>query len=122
MKEGLRTRMAQEQESAVKEIEKFAPSLNVYTYYTTMKNREEATNNLRSADVVITTPHMVMPHSLLENVHWHRLIMDEAHLLSGSTTSTCRHRVMTYKTDFMWLGERRPRARAVRADPPWRAG
>ena len=101
-----------------KEIEKFAPSLNVYTYYTTMKNREEATNNLRSADVVITTPHMVMPRSLLENVHWHRLIMDEAHLLSSGTTSSKLSALMRYQTDFIWLGAHHDQSTAPRSASP----
>ena len=82
----------------------FAPNLAVCTYYGDGKKKNDGLANLRTMDVLITTPHMAMPPLLLANMHIHRLVIDEAHLLSaGSTTAQKVGALSKYKTDFMWL-------------------
>ena len=86
------------------EMKKFAPSLEVYTYYKSRENHEKALRNLRTADVILTTPHQNLPAALIKNMHVHRLVLDEAHLLSdrSSTTSSKLSALRQIKTDFTW--------------------
>jgi len=86
------------------EMKKFAPSLEVYTYYKSRENHEKALRNLRTADVILTTPHQNLPAALIKNMHVHRLVLDEAHLLSdnSSTTSNKLSALRQIKTDFTW--------------------
>lgn len=49
-------------------------SLTVCTYYGDGKKKGEALKRLRELDVLITTPHMLMPQHFLENVSAHRLV------------------------------------------------
>eukprot|EP00900_Chrysochromulina_parva_P017403 jgi/Chrpa1/25664/Chrysochromulina_OHIO_Genome00026479-RA len=85
-------------------MKKFAPSLEVYTYYKSRENHEKALRNLRTADVILTTPHQSLPAALIKNMHVHRLVLDEAHLLSdrSSTTSSKLSALRQIKTDFTW--------------------
>jgi hypothetical protein len=57
------------------ELKKFAPGLNVCTFYGNGKKKEAGLKALRSMDVLITTPHMNMPSHLLDNMHIHRLVV-----------------------------------------------
>ena len=86
------------------EMKKFAPSLEVYTYYKSRENHEKALRNLRTADVILTTPHQNLPAALTKNMHVHRLVLDEAHLLSdtSSTTSNKLSALCKIKTDYTW--------------------
>ena len=57
-------------------------------YYGDGKKKTAGLNELRDLDVLLTTPHMNMPEYLLANMKIHRLCVDEAHLLHGSTTAS----------------------------------
>jgi hypothetical protein len=62
------------------EIAKFAPSLRVQTYYATAAKKQAALANLRSTDILITTPHMKFPDGLLERITLHRCALSPQHL------------------------------------------
>jgi len=89
------------------EIAKFAPDLEVHTYYADKKSKQMALKKLRSADIVLTTPHMFkdgeLSPALLRNVQWHRLIIDESHLLSQGSTSHKILSICAIKTNHCWL-------------------
>ena len=74
-------------------------------YYGDNKKKSEGLKALRSMDVLLTTPHMSMPDGLLRNMRVHRLVVDEAHLLaeSGSTTHSKLGTLSQYQASFVWL-------------------
>ena len=55
------------------ELRKYAPNLEVHTYYATKENKARALRRLRQCDVLVTTPHMIWPEFLLENIEVRRL-------------------------------------------------
>ncbi len=86
------------------EVKKFAPGLVVRTYYASKALKDSALKGLRDADVLITTPHMVMPTALKRNVVFHRIVVDEAHLLGDGSTTTCKLPALCeYKRPRVWL-------------------
>ena len=90
----------------VDELKRFAPTLDVRTYYGgAAKDKQKTLNELRSIDVLVTTPHMVMPSGFKQNVRTHRLIIDEAHLLDdrSSSTSSKASALARYKSNYTWL-------------------
>ena len=50
------------------EMKKFAPSLKVHVFYSDAGQKRAALSELREADALITTPHMVLPHGLAEKI------------------------------------------------------
>ena len=85
------------------EIVKFAPSLKVHVFYSDAAKKAKALQELREADVLITTPHMVLPHGLAKKISVHRLIMDEAHLLAkGSSTHAKAAALRQYIAPRKW--------------------
>lgn len=42
---------------------------------------------LRASDVLISTPHMKFPHKLIEKIKFHRVVLDESHLLAHSSSA-----------------------------------
>jgi hypothetical protein len=96
------------------ELRKFAPSLKVCMYYGDGKKKTQGLSELRSVDVLLTTPHMSMPAHLLSNMRAHRLVIDEAHLLAaGSTTAQKLGSLSLYQASNVWLVTGAPaRARA----------
>ena len=59
--------------------------------------------NLREMDVLITTPHMILPNGLERKMSVHRLVMDEAHLLTkGSTTHSKLGHLQKYIAGRKW--------------------
>ena len=86
------------------EVKKFAPGLVVHTYYASKALKDSALLGLRDADVLITTPHMTMPAALKRNVVFHRIVVDEAHLLGDGSTTTCKLPALCeYKSPRVWL-------------------
>jgi hypothetical protein len=86
------------------EFAKFAPGLKVHVFYNDAKAKATALAELRDADVLITTPHMALPHGIATKMRVHRLIMDEAHLLAkGSTTHSKIGTLKGYSADRKWL-------------------
>ena len=68
---------------------KFAPGLKIMMYYAlTEQKKKNVVKHLRDFDVVITTPHIKMPEPIVQNVKFHRLVIDEAHLLDWSGAGT----------------------------------
>ena len=86
------------------EVKKYAPGLNVHQWYNDLRKKETALEELRDADVLITTPHMILPYDLQKKISFHRLIMDESHLLaSGSgTTSGKLNALQGYQATLKW--------------------
>ena len=46
------------------EIRKWAPKLNTHVWYADAAKKAKALKELREADVLITTPHMILPNEL----------------------------------------------------------
>ena len=68
---------------------KFAPGLKVLMYYNlTQQKKKNVVTNLRDYDVIVTTPHLKLPEPIVQNVKFHRLVIDESHLLEQSGAGT----------------------------------
>ena len=87
------------------EIKKFAPGLAVHTLYNGAgQGRAAALMHLRTADVLITTPHATWPDELLgEHGRVHRLVVDESHLLNGSSWRAQMRKLMSVPASHTWL-------------------
>ena len=87
------------------EIKKFAPTLRVCQYYANGANKKQGLAELRDVDILLTTPHMSFPPYLIRNMRFHRLVVDEAHLLaqSSSTTASKLGALSEYQADSVWL-------------------
>ena len=71
------------------EIVKFAPGLRVLMYYNlTQQKKKNVVLNLRDYDVIVTTPHLKLPAPIVQNVKFHRLVIDESHLLERGGAGT----------------------------------
>ena len=71
------------------EIVKFAPGLKVLMYYNlTQQKKKNVVTNLRDYDCIVTTPHLKLPEPIVQNVKFHRLVVDESHLLEQSGAGT----------------------------------
>ena len=53
-------------------------------YNLTQQKKKNVVTNLRDYDVVVTTPHLKLPEPIVQNVKFHRLVIDESHLLEQS--------------------------------------
>lgn len=70
-----------------REIEKFAPSLDVLPYHG--PNRHELQSELGGADVVLTSyPILVRDEEVLTNERWHFVVLDEAHVIKNRSSQT----------------------------------
>jgi len=89
------------------EIAKFAPGLKILTHFgLSGKKRDQAFQKLRDYDVLLTTPHITMPPAVVSNVHFHRMVVDEAHLLELHGVGTMGGKADTlnrYNTNNLWL-------------------
>ena len=63
------------------ELTRFAPNLTLRTLYGSA-GKEVTKDNIGHADVLLTTPHTKMPVAA-DDVVFHRLIIDEAHLFDA---------------------------------------
>ena len=85
------------------EITQHAPNLNVHMFYNDAKKKAAALKGLREADILITTPHMILPNDLAHKMSIHRMIIDESHLLAhGSTTHSKLGALQAYKAGRKW--------------------
>ena len=57
-------------------------------YNLTQQKKKNVVTNLRDYDVVVTTPHLKLPEPIVQNVKFHRLVVDESHLLEQSGAGT----------------------------------
>ena len=66
-----------------------------------------ALQQLRDVDVLITTPHMNFPHELQAAVKFHRIVVDESHLLDAekavSTIPSKLEALLRFQTSNLWL-------------------
>ena len=89
------------------ELAKFAPGLKILTHFgLSGKKRDQAFEKLRDYDVLLTTPHITMPPAVVANVRFHRMVVDEAHLLEVSGVGTMGGKadtLMKYNTKNLWL-------------------
>ena len=53
-------------------------------YNLTQQKKKNVVTNLRDYDVIVTTPHLKLPEPIVQNVKFHRLVIDESHLLEQS--------------------------------------
>ena len=53
--------------------------------------------------MLLTTPHMLFPDGFLRNFKPHRLIIDEAHLLSAGSTASKLPALMKFQAERVWL-------------------
>lgn len=88
------------------EVRRFAPNLRVETFYSNggagaAKRKESALRNLKEADVLITTPHMNFG-DLKRRMHFHRLVVDESHLLGGRGIDMPLGSVIKFSADHVW--------------------
>ena len=76
----------------VREIERFAPSLKVHVNHGPERARGESFREIvRACDVVITTYGLVSrDRDTLVNVHWHRVVLDEAQYIKNPPTKQTR--------------------------------
>ena len=93
---------------------KFAPGLKVLMYYNlTLAKKKNVVAHLREYDVIVTTPHIKLPQPILRNVKFHRLVVDESHLLEQSGAGT-----MSGRTDtLIGYQVRRPKLAPTAAPP-----
>jgi hypothetical protein len=90
------------------EISKFAPSLSVQVIYAmSAAAKKAALQRLRTCDVLLTTPHMIgtangVSASLLASMRFHRLVVDESHLLSTNAMGAKLPSLRTIKTERIW--------------------
>ena len=83
------------------EVAKFGPQLKVAMLYNSHKAK--ALRELKSLDVLITTPHMGIPDYLGGRIH--RLILDESHLYehgSGDSMSGKRDHLLQWNPSTIW--------------------
>jgi len=90
------------------ELHKFAPSLVVHKFYGSGANKEAALRGLRTADVLLTTPHMLgyvsgLPKRMLRHMRVHRLVVDECHLMATPGGRQVRSRLLLVRTSRTWL-------------------
>ena len=90
------------------ELQKFAPSLVVHKFYGSSSNKEAALQGLRSADVLLTTPHMLgyvsgLPKRMLRHMRVHRLVVDESHLMAARGGKQMRSRLLLIRAARTWL-------------------
>ena len=90
------------------ELQKFAPSLEVYKFYASAANKEAALRHLRTADVLLTTPHMIgyvsgLPKRMLRHMRVHRLVVDESHLIAAKGGGQVRSRLNLIRSPRTWL-------------------
>ena len=97
---------------------KFAPGLKVLMYYNlTQQKKKNVVTNLRDYDVIVTTPHLKLPEPIVQNVKFHRLVIDESHLLEQGGAGT-----MSGKSDALIKYQVRPlKGRSHRPPRPARA-
>ena len=89
------------------EFAKYAPGLSCHTWYGTGNRKDAALQQLRDVDVLITTPHMNFPHELQAAVKFHRIVVDESHLLDAekavSTIPSKLEALLRFQTSNLWL-------------------
>ena len=93
------------------EVKKFAPKLNIQTFYASgtsnaAAKKKQAMASLRDCDVLITTPHMATQQpwsTILKNVHAHRLVVDEAHLINSNEVSMPITHLIKYSASNVWM-------------------
>lgn len=96
------------------EFTKYAPHLKVRRYHPPSKDAhtldlgalisegdEECAKNLSRADAIVTTATMKWPDSIVKNFCFHRVIMDEAHLL-GKSGAACFKNAKAFKANHRW--------------------
>ena len=64
-------------------------------YNLTLAKKKNVVAHLREYDVIVTTPHIKLPPPILRNVKFHRLVVDESHLLEQSGAGTMSGRTDT---------------------------
>ena len=64
-------------------------------YNLTLAKKKNVVAHLREYDVIVTTPHIKLPQPILRNVKFHRLVVDESHLLEQSGAGTMSGRTDT---------------------------
>ena len=57
-------------------------------YNLTLQKKKNVVAHLREYDVIVTTPHIKLPAPIVRNVKFHRLVVDESHLLEQSGAGT----------------------------------
>ena len=72
-------------------------------YNLTQQKKKNVVTNLRDYDVVVTTPHLKLPEPIVQNVKFHRLVIDESHLLEQGGAGT-----MSGKADALIKYQVRP--------------
>ena len=75
-------------------------------YNLTLQKKKNVVTNLRDYDVIVTTPHLKLPEPIVQNVKFHRLVVDESHLLEQSGVGTMSGKadaLIKYQTKFVWL-------------------
>ena len=90
------------------ELRKFAPSLVVHKFYASSTLKEAAIQNLRKADVLLTTPHMIgythgLTRRMLRHMRVHRLVVDESHLIAERGGRNISSRLRLISTSRTWL-------------------
>lgn len=82
-------------------------------YNLTLAKKKNVVAHLREYDVIVTTPHIKLPQPILRNVKFHRLVVDESHLLEQSGAGT-----MSGRTDALIEYQvRRPKLAPTAAPP-----
>ena len=89
------------------EVKKFAPNAVVHCLYQGAgSGRERAIRELRRTDVLITTPHAKWPPELDRESSSHvtiqRLVVDESHLLSGSSWKGQQLKIKNVPAKYAW--------------------
>ena len=84
------------------EVSKFAPGLKVIMHYAASKNYDAL--SCGQYDVVITSPHMKLNHA--STTPFHRLIVDESHLLASSAAGGYGgklNELSAMQSTYVWL-------------------
>ena len=80
----------------------------VHKFYASSTLKEAAIQNLRKADVLLTTPHMIgythgLTRRMLRHMRVHRLVVDESHLIAERGGRNISSRLRLISTSRTWL-------------------
>ena len=87
------------------ELKKAAPTLSIFKIYATSKSLGK--RQLKDVDIIVTTPHTKKLPYDPSLTHFHRLIVDESHLMENSASDNkswnhIAYRIIDLKSSYVW--------------------
>lgn len=87
------------------ELKKAAPTLSIFKIYASSKSLGK--RQLKDVDIIVTTPHTKKLPYDPSLTHFHRLIVDESHLMESSASDNrswnhISHKIIAFKSSYVW--------------------